>query len=589
MRTEQVPVLVVGGGGAGLTASMLLSTYGVQHLLVSATPTTSILPKAHVLNQRTMEAYTDVGVANEIYALGTPPEQMSHTAWYLGIAGHAHAGRLIHKMECWDGGYTDPAWVTASPCRQTNLPQIRLEPVLKRRADKMNPNGVRFHNELLNLEQDADGVTATIMDHVSAETYQVRAKYLLGCDGGRTVGGLVGVEMEGSRDLQRSATIHMTADLSRLQQDDDVLIRWILHPQFGGSQSVLVPMGPTHWGPKSEEWVFHMSYPSAAEALFDTDEKVMALLRERVGAPDFNPTVHIITRWQLVGLVAKQTKIGRVFLLGDASHRHPPTGGLGLTSAVHDVYNLCWKIAHVLDGRAGEALLGTYHPERFPAFARNVQRSVENALNHFVLTASMGITADLTPDECLRNARQLWEPGPEGDARRAAVMRAMASQSMEFKEHNVEIGFRFRSAAIVDDGTPVPANPDDIRIFEPDTRPGSPLPHAWVEREGERKALRQVSPPGSFTLIAGENGDSWCQAAEAAARARGIDLKALRLGHAEGDWLDPRLAFIRLREFGPEGAILVRPDRVIAWRSMGAAPDAERLIGAALDQVLARS
>ena len=88
MRTEQVPVLVVGGGGAGLTASMLLSTYGVQHLLVSATPTTSILPKAHVLNQRTMEAYTDVGVADAIYAVGTPPEQMSHTAWYLGIAGH---------------------------------------------------------------------------------------------------------------------------------------------------------------------------------------------------------------------------------------------------------------------------------------------------------------------------------------------------------------------------------------------------------------------------------------------------------------------------------------------------------------------
>jgi 2,4-dichlorophenol 6-monooxygenase len=568
---------------------MLLSTYGVPSLLVSATPTTSILPKAHVLNQRTMEAFTDVGVADAIYAAGTPPEQMSHTAWYLGIAGHADAGRLIHKMECWDGGYTDPAWVTASPCRQTNLPQIRLEPVLKRRADELNPKGIRFHNELLGLEQDHDGVTATIKNHASGETYQVRAQYLLGCDGGRTVGRLVGVELAGSRDLQRSATVHMTADLSHLQRDDDVLIRWILHPQFGGSQSVLVPMGPAHWGPKSEEWVFHMAYPPAAEALFDTDEKVMALLRERVGLPDFNPKVHIITRWQLVGLVAKQTRIRRVFLLGDASHRHPPTGGLGLTSAVHDVYNLCWKIAHVLDGRAGEALLDTYHPERSPAFERNVQRSVENALNHFVLMASMGISADLTPEECLQNARQFWEPGAAGDARRAAVTRAMASQSMEFKEHNVELGFRYQSAAVVDDGTPTPANPDDIRIYEPDTRPGSPLPHAWVEREGERKALREVAPAGSFTLVAGESGEAWCQAAEAAARARGIGLTAFCLGHATGDWLDPRLAFIRRREFGPEGAVLVRPDRVIAWRSMAAAPDAGAVISAALDQVLARA
>jgi 2,4-dichlorophenol 6-monooxygenase len=312
-------------------------------------------------------------------------------------------------------------------------------------------------------------------------------------------------------------------------------------------------------------------------------------MRERLGVPDLNPQIHLITRWRVEGLVAPRTKVGRVFLLGDAAHRHPPTGGLGLTSAVHDAYNLCWKLAHVLQERATPALLDSYHPERFPAFARNVQRSVENALNHRELSASLGISPDLSPGQCAANAQQLWESGPAGDARRAQVARVMASQSMEFKEHNVEFGFRCRSAAILDDGSPEPANIDDIRVYEPDTRPGSPLPHAWVERAGERRPLRQVAPPQSFLLIAGECGEAWCDAARAAARARRVDLLALRLGHTEGDWLDPRLAFLRRREFGPDGAILVRPDRVIAWRSMSSAEDAARIIGSAMDRVLARA
>lgn len=585
---QRVPVLIVGGGGAGLTASMLLGTYGVESLLVSALPTTSVLPKAHVLNQRCMEVFSDVGVADAIYARSTPAAQMSHTAWYLDVCGDADAGRLLHKMECWDGGYTDPAWVAASPCRQANLPQIRLEPLLRARAEQLNPGRVLFGHELVALAQDAQGVTATIRDRKSGDEVQVRADYLLGCDGGRTVGRLVGVQLDGPRDIMRSVSVHMTADLSPWVRDDDVLIRWIVHTHLRGAFSVLVPMGPDRWGPNSEEWVFHMNYPPELEGQFETDEQAIAVMRERLGIPDLQPKVHVVTRWRLEGLVAPTTKVGRVFLLGDAAHRHPPTGGLGLTSAVHDVQNLCWKLAYVLRGTAGEALLETYHPERFPAFARNVQRSVENALNHLRIIETLGITPSTTPEENRRNVRLLWQDGPEGDARRASVTRAMASQSMEFKEHNVEYGFRFASAAVVGDGSPEPASIDDVRVYRPDTRPGSPLPHAWVEREGARLPLRQVAPPSAFTLIAGEDGEAWCEAARRAAAERGVELVAVRVGHHDGDWLDPRLAFLRVREFGRAGAILVRPDRVVAWRSTGAAADPGAQLGAALDRVLAR-
>jgi 2,4-dichlorophenol 6-monooxygenase len=547
------------------------------------------LPKAHVLNQRAMEVFTDVGVADAIYARSTPAAHMSHTAWYHDVAGDEDAGRLIHKMECWDGGYADPAWVAASPCRQANLPQIRLEPLLRDRAEHLNPGRVRFGHELLALEQDARGVTATVRDRAGGTEYPVRADYLLGCDGGRTVGRLVGGKLDGQRDIMRSVSVHMTADLSPYLRDDDVLIRWIVHTRYGGAFSVLVGMGPDHWGTRSEEWVFHMNYPPEAEPLFDTDEKAVAVMRERLGLPDLPLKVHVITRWRLEGVVAEATRVGRVFLVGDAAHRHPPTGGLGLTSAVHDAQNLCWKIAHVLRGTAGDALLDTYHPERLPAFARNVQRSVENALNHLRIVDELGVAPGMPPDEARRNIRRLWEQGPAGDARREQVARVMASQSMEFKEHNVELGFRAASAAIIPDGSPEPEAVDDVRVYQPDTRPGSPLPHAWVERAGARVPLRQVAPPSAFTLIAGEDGAAWCEAAREAAARRGIELVAVRVGHAEGDWLDPRLAFLRVRGFGRDGAILVRPDRVIAWRSMGGVADPGREIGAAQGRVLGRA
>jgi 2,4-dichlorophenol 6-monooxygenase len=140
---------------------------------------------------------------------------------------------------------------------------------------------------------------------------------------------------------------------------------------------------------------------------------------------------------------------------------------------------------------------------------------------------------------------------------------------------------------VIPDGSPEPANVDDVRVYRADTRPGSPLPHAWVERAGDRAPLRQVAPPSAFLLIAGEDGAPWCEAAREVSARRDIELVAIRVGHAEGDWRDPLLAFLRDREFGRTGAILVRPDRVIAWRSMSAAVDPAGALGDALDRVLA--
>lgn len=583
---EKVPVLIVGGGGAGLTASMLLSGLGVDHLLVSSQSHTSRLPKAHVLNQRALEILDDCGAYEEIRRRSTPPEQMAYTAWYSGLGGgDADDGRVLVRQECWGTGGENESWRAASAFRQLNLPQIRLEPVLKARAEELAPESIRFGHELTAIEQDADGVTATVVDRESGEEYEVRADYLVAADGGRTVPALVGIGYEGFDQIAVSCTLHVSADLSGLATDDDVLLRWIAAPRNGGN-IVLVPMGPDNWGPRSEEWVMHMIF-LPDDPRMPEEEGVEQLVRESLGIEDLPMEVHRQTRWEVGAVLAERFREGRVFLVGDSAHRHPPTGGLGLTSAIHDVHNLCWKLAAVLGGQAGRELLESYEPERRPVDARNVQRSMENALNQLLIFNATGMSPD--QDEAANRAalERLWS-GKEEDAEvRSAFLAAVRAQSQEFDEHNVEYGYAYESAAVVPDGSPEPENPDDMRIYLPSTRPGSPLPHAWIDdEEGSRRPIKDLLQPGRFLLIAGEDGQEWVDAASELGES-GQPVDAVRIGHLEGDLFDPRSMWARNRGISREGAVLVRPDRFVCWRSEGGSDDAAGDLRGALDAVLA--
>ena len=176
--------------------------------------------------------------------------------------------------------------------------------------------------------------------------------------------------------------------------------------------------------------------------------------------------IHKITRWTLEAVLAETFQVGRVFLLGDAAHRHPPTGGLGLTSAIHDAQNLCWKLAAVLAGNASPALLETYGAERRPVDQRNCQRSLENGFNHFEVGGLIGISPDNSAEENMALLRRLWSGRPEDEELRRDVMSKLRAQSMEFSELNVEYGFAYDSAAVVPDGGPPPEHVDDIRVYQ---------------------------------------------------------------------------------------------------------------------------
>jgi 2,4-dichlorophenol 6-monooxygenase len=583
-----VPVLIVGGGGCGLSASIFLSDLGVDHLLVERHAGTSHLPKAHYLNQRTMEVLRQHGVADSVYEVGTPPENMVKVRWRTSLGGDgALDARTFYEMSAFGGGALHERYSLDSPCLSSNYPQIRLEPLLRRHAEERAPGRLLFHHELTELSEDADGVTAVVRDRGTGQDRTVRARYVIGADGGKTLGAMLGVQMQGPTGLLDMVSTHFTADLSQCW-DDSCLITWFVNPEGAGSwgSGAMVPMGPT-WGRRSEEWVLHFTFRPDDPARFD-EAAIVPRIRELLKLPDLDITVHKVSHWILEGVLADRYRVGRVFLAGDAAHRHPPTTGLGLNTAIQDAHNLAWKLAAVLGGTAGEALMDSYERERQPVGMRNVDWAMFTFLNHMVIDAGLGLMPGGPAEAQVAAFEALFADSPMGETRRARAAEVTETQRTEFQAHDLEIGFRYDAGALVPDGTEPPPRDPMGSIHHPTTRPGHRLPHAWLDRDGVRiSTLDLAGPAGGYVLLAGPDGEAWCTAAERIAEKLEVALTTVRVGSA-GDCTDPTGRWAEVRQIGDDGAILVRPDNHVAWRSSGAADDPDGVLTRAFDAITGR-
>lgn len=584
---SEVSVLIVGGGGSGLTSSLLLSDLGVDTLLVERHAGTSHMAKAGAHNQRSMEIFRRHGIAEEIQEEGAPAENRSRSTWMTSLGGTgALDARHLFSIDLNGAGIYREMYERDSPEMSAGLGQYLIEPLLRRNAEKRSPGRVCFYHELVSLDQHTGGVTAMIRDRESEAMHEVRARYVIAADGGRTVGPMLGAEMAGPKGLAEMLSIYFRADLSAYV-DDDVMVYWFVGPEMGAwAGGCLVKAGPHHWDSHSETWTIHFMFPPGDPDIGRlTVDNALPRLRKLLNLPALDAEMIGVGPWQIDALVMDRFRIGNVFFVGDAAHRQPPTTGLGLQSAIQDADNLTWKLAAVLKGQAAGSLLDSYELERRPVCAANVDYALFAFQNQFAFEAGLGFHRAKTADERRTALLAYLDDSPIGATRRARAYEVFNTVRLELNPHDRELGFHYERGALVPDGTSAPERDPMGVNYTPSTRPGHRLPHAWLNRRGRRVSTHDLGGIGEFVLISGRKGRAWSEAAANIARESGVPISAYRIS-PDGDLGDPTGMWGRLCEVEEDGALLIRPDRYVGARFRRSTGDERGDLRAALSSIL---
>jgi 2-polyprenyl-6-methoxyphenol hydroxylase-like FAD-dependent oxidoreductase len=525
---QSVPVLIVGGGPVGLTASFLLSRRGISSLLVERHPGTAVHPKARGINARTMEIFHQQGVEAEVRDAGLPPERTGFIVWARTLAGEE-----IERRVPWRGR---PESAEISPVRACLCAQDYLEPVLRCFAERQASAELRFDTELVTFEQDDAGVRATLLDRRTGAQQEIGAQYMIAADGAQSpIRQVLGVTMLGHKNVYDSVNVLLEADL-RPWAHRPAALYFIENERLRGT--FLTINAADRWG------FLVNSLKSQGLAAEDfTSELSTRLVRLAVGVPDLPVKVLGIAPWTASAHVAERYVHGRIFLAGDAAHEMPPTGGFGMNTGVQDVHNLCWKLALVLQGKATPSLLETYDDERQPVGRAITEQSLSNAI-------SMGR---------LQETRQSAGARPE-----------------YLNEIGMIFGATYESAAVIPDGSPASAVSDAVTQYVASARPGGRAPHAWLQKKDGTRLSTIDLVGNDFVLMTGPDGSAWIDAAASST----IPIKPVIVGR--GDFADPEDRWRDTYGVESTGAVLVRPDGYVGWRSASTTRDPSRTLGEAL-------
>jgi 2,4-dichlorophenol 6-monooxygenase len=538
MKRIEVPYLVVGAGPVGMTGAILLAREGRRALVLERRPGPQPAPAAHVVNARTFEICRQAGVDMDAIAQAAKDPADAGYAVFVTRLNGEEVGRLPFERQG-----DDCLRHTPTPLR--NLSQHRFEPILSDALEALPEAELRYGHQWEGAEQDEDGVTSTVRDLTSGETLVVRSRYLVAADGaGSRVRKSLGIEMDGPPRIESFLMIHFEANLRRFVKDRPGVLHWILDPEAGGT---LVAHDI------DREWVYMHAFDPDRESEDDyDDERCRALVWRAIGE---QAPIRILHRgsWHMSAQVAKRLRDRRIFLAGDAAHRFPPTGGMGLNTGIQDVHGLVWKLGAVEDGWASEALLDSYESERLPVARHNAEQSLRNALKMLQVPQALGIIAEPTT---ARMVATLADP-----AARREVETAIADQAEHFDMLGLQLGYAYAEGALVPDGSPPPALADPVRQYEASSRPGARLPHAWLDRDGARASSLDLIESKRLTLLSQGAHDLWAKAVEETA---GVPVSHVRMGQ---DVLDTEGHWATVGGLEPGGALLVRPDQHVAWRT----------------------
>ncbi|HEY4608279.1 MAG TPA: FAD-dependent monooxygenase, partial [Ilumatobacteraceae bacterium] len=425
-----VPVLVIGGSLVGLATSMFLAQHGIDVLSVEKHHGTAIHPRAGYFQLRTIELMRVAGIEDRVRAAAL---ELYEPDGALNAVETLAGREIANYIPNINAGVAD-----VSPARRLFMPQQVLEPILLQRAREF---GARFQysTELVRYDQDDDGVTATVRNVNDGSEQQIRARYMVACDGNRSpIRESLGIKMIGHGLLSRSVTIYFRADCSEALRGRNLGVIYVSNPDVRG----FFRLEKTGLG--GFLVVFTVGDINAPGARFVadtvTDEMAVQMVRNAVGDQELEVNILDVDKWRAVAEAADSFQAGRIFLAGDAAHTMPPTGGFGGNTGIQDAHNLAWKLAMVLQGSAGPTLVDTYNQERQPSGVL----AIEQAYNRYVTRSD--------PDL-----------GTEG------MHEAVPDMHVEFN--------RYRSNAVIPDDGYVDDGVADIDPRQSHGLPGTRAPH----------------------------------------------------------------------------------------------------------------
>lgn len=555
----ETDVLIIGAGPVGQMAALLLSQHGVASLIVEKRFERTTAPKAHAVNSRTLEICESVGLsADAIRSAGAPPNEAGWVRFLSKLNG-VEFGHLPYERQ-----QDDVRGLTPYPL--SNIAQPDFEALLAGALEKRPEVSLMRACECIELQEKDNSVIADLTLRKGGKIVQVNARYVIAADGANSrTRSALGIELEGPADLQHNMMIHFQADLSHLVQGRPGILHFLFDPDSSG---VLIAYD------LKNNWVLMHGFDPATQTPESFDATTCATLVENaVGEELSDLKILNAGAWSMCAQVAERYRKGRIFLVGDAAHRFPPTGGLGLNTGIGDAQNLAWKMAANIKGEAGESLLDTYEAERRPVAQVNTEQSLENAGKLFEIFAAL-----YGPDPTATRAHfDALCKSPESIT---ALSPFVEMQRPHFDSLNLQLGYRYCSSAVVD-AIEQSTAPLDISTYTPSYDAGASLPHRWVLSDGQPMSLLSLLCAKCFTLITGPGGAEWRQIAAAVPRA----LHCLTDGESFQNQT-PDFDWYTATGLPEQGALLVRPDGHIACR-LGIPPtDAVDFLSNTLEQIL---
>jgi 2,4-dichlorophenol 6-monooxygenase len=582
MADIDIDVMIVGTGPAGSATAALLASYGVNTFLINRYRWLANTPRAHITNQRCMEVLRDLGreVELEAYMHAAQQDLMGENVFCESLAGEE-----LGRMKSWGKSPQSRAeHQLSSPCHMNDLPQTFMEPILFKTACSRGAQA-RMSCEYLSHVQDKDGVTVTSMDRLTGKEFTVRAKYLVGADGGNSlVAEHAGLPFEGKMGVGGSMNILFRADLSKYVAHRPSVLYWVMQP---GADVGGIGMGLVRMVRPWDEWLIVWGYDINRPA--PTVDAAMAtqVARQLVGDPKLEIDLISVNTWTVNNMYATCMQKDRVFIMGDAAHRHPPSNGLGSNTSIQDGFNLAWKLAAVLKGHAKPKLLDSYTQERAPVAKQIVARANKSIGEFGPIFEALGMDGGVDHDKIRHNMDARCDTGERAEKQREALRKAIEFKKYEFDCHGVEMNQRYASVAVASESTKPPGDGFDMELhYVPTTWPGARLPHVWVfDKQGKPHSTLDITGKGHFTILTGIGGETWSDAAKSVSKRLGMEINVRVIGPRR-DYEDLAGDWARACEVSDSGCILVRPDHHVAWRATKVTESADKDLTTAFLKIL---